>query len=31
MRDCTVILDNEVVIDKGRIVDEKMRVQRVQR
>jgi 2,5-dihydroxypyridine 5,6-dioxygenase len=31
MRDCTVILDNEVIIDKGRIVDEKMRVQRVQR
>ena len=31
MRDCTVILDNEVVIDKGRLVDEKMRVPRVQR
>jgi 2,5-dihydroxypyridine 5,6-dioxygenase len=31
MRDCTVILDNEVVIDKGRLVDQKMRVARVQR
>jgi len=31
MRDCTVILDNEIVIDKGRLVDEKMRVPRVQR
>jgi 2,5-dihydroxypyridine 5,6-dioxygenase len=30
MRDCTVILDNEVIIDKGGIVDGKMRVQRVQ-
>jgi 2,5-dihydroxypyridine 5,6-dioxygenase len=28
MRDCTVILDNEVVIDKGRIVDEAMIVER---
>jgi len=31
MRDCTVILDNEVIIEKGRIVDEKMRVKREQR
>jgi 2,5-dihydroxypyridine 5,6-dioxygenase len=31
MRDCTVILDNEVIIEKGRIVDEKMKVARVQR
>lgn len=31
MRDCTVILDNEVVIEKGRFADEKMRVKRVQR
>jgi 2,5-dihydroxypyridine 5,6-dioxygenase len=31
MRDCTVILDNEVIIEKGRIVDEKMRVARVAR
>ncbi len=31
MRDCTVILDNEVIIDKGRLVDEKMRVARVAR
>jgi 2,5-dihydroxypyridine 5,6-dioxygenase len=31
MRDCTVVLDNEVIIEKGRIVDEKMRVPRVQR
>ena len=29
MRDCTVILDNEVVIDQGRIVDPKQIVQRV--
>ncbi len=29
MRDCTVVLDNEVIIDKGRIVDPKMIVQRV--
>ena len=29
MRDCTVLLDNDVVIDKGRIVDEKMVVERV--
>ncbi len=31
MRDCTVILDNEVIIERGRIVDEKMRVARVAR
>ena len=31
MRDCTVILDNEVVIDKGKFVDEKMKVARVAR
>jgi hypothetical protein len=30
MRDCTVMLDNEVIIDKGRVVDPKMRVARVQ-
>jgi 2,5-dihydroxypyridine 5,6-dioxygenase len=30
MRDCTVILDNEVVIDKGRIIDPKQIVQRVE-
>lgn len=29
MRDCTFILDNEVIIDKGRIVDENMVVERV--
>jgi 2,5-dihydroxypyridine 5,6-dioxygenase len=28
MRDCTIILDNDVVIDRGRIVDEKMLVRR---
>lgn len=28
MRDCTVMLDNEVVIDRGRLVDPKMIVQR---
>jgi len=28
MRDCTVILDNEVVIERGRFVDEKMIVAR---
>ena len=28
MRDCTVMLDNEVVIDKGRLVDPKLVVQR---
>ena len=31
MRDCTVILDNEVIIEKGRFTDEKMKVKRVQR
>lgn len=30
MRDCTVMLDNETIIDKGRVVDPKMRVARVQ-
>jgi len=29
MRDCTVMLDNEVIIDKGKITDPKMRVARV--
>jgi 2,5-dihydroxypyridine 5,6-dioxygenase len=28
MRDCTVVLDNDVVIDKGRLVDERMIVRR---
>jgi hypothetical protein len=28
MRDCTVILDNEVVIEKGRLVDPAMIVER---
>ncbi len=31
MRDCTMALEGRVVIDRGRIVDEKMKVQRVQR
>jgi 2,5-dihydroxypyridine 5,6-dioxygenase len=31
MRDCTVELDGRMVIERGRIVDEKMRVARVQR
>ena len=31
MRDCTVEVDGKVVIDRGRIVDERMRVARVQR
>jgi hypothetical protein len=31
MRDCTVALDGKLVIERGRIVDDKMRVQRVQR
>jgi 2,5-dihydroxypyridine 5,6-dioxygenase len=31
MRDCSVELDGKAVIDRGRIVDEKMRVARVQR
>jgi 2,5-dihydroxypyridine 5,6-dioxygenase len=29
MRDCTVMLDNEVIIDKGQVTDPKMRVERV--
>ena len=29
MRDCTVMLDNEVIIDKGKVTDPKMRVERV--
>jgi 2,5-dihydroxypyridine 5,6-dioxygenase len=29
MRDCTVMLDNEVIIDKGKITDPKMTVARV--
>jgi hypothetical protein len=31
MRDCTVALDGKVVIERGRIIDENMKVQRVQR
>ena len=31
MRDCTVILDNEVIIERGKLVDDKMRVTRVAR
>jgi hypothetical protein len=31
MRDCTVMLDNDVIIDRGRFVDEKMVVERVSR
>ena len=31
MRDCTVMLDNEVVIDKGLFADEEMIVEPVQR
>ncbi len=31
MRDCTVILDNEVVIERGKFVDEKMIVEREMR
>jgi 2,5-dihydroxypyridine 5,6-dioxygenase len=31
MRDCTVSLDNDLVIERGRFSDEKMRVARVQR
>jgi len=31
MRDCTVELDGSVVIERGKIVDEKMRVKREQR
>lgn len=29
MRDCTIMLDNEVIIEKGKIVDEKMIVEKV--
>ena len=31
MRDCTVMLDNEVIIESGKLVDEKMIVEPVQR
>lgn len=31
MRDCTVMLDNDVIIEKGKFVDEKMIVERVAR
>ena len=31
MRDCTVTLDNDVIIEKGKFADEKMRVARVAR
>jgi 2,5-dihydroxypyridine 5,6-dioxygenase len=31
MRDCTVALDNDVVIDRGRLTDDKMRVARIAR
>jgi 2,5-dihydroxypyridine 5,6-dioxygenase len=31
MRDCTVTLDNDVIIERGRFADEKMRVVRVAR
>jgi len=31
MRDCTVILDNKVIIEKGRVVDPKMRAEHVVR
>jgi 2,5-dihydroxypyridine 5,6-dioxygenase len=31
MRDCTVMLDNDMIIDKGRLVDEVMVVERVAR
>jgi hypothetical protein len=31
MRDCTLMLDNEIIIDKGSIVDPKMIVPRVPR
>jgi hypothetical protein len=29
MRDCTIMLDNEVIVEKGKIVDEKMIVEKV--
>jgi hypothetical protein len=31
MRDCTVALDNDVIIDRGKFADEKMRVARIAR
>ncbi len=31
MRDCTVMLDNEVIIEKGRVADKKMIVEAVAR
>ena len=31
MRDCTVTLDNDVIIERGKIADDKMRVMRVAR
>ena len=31
MRDCTVILDGDVIIDRGKFVDKKMIVERVER
>jgi hypothetical protein len=31
MRDCTVSLDNEVIIERGKLVDPTMRVSRVAR
>jgi 2,5-dihydroxypyridine 5,6-dioxygenase len=31
MRDCSVMLDNEVIIDAGRLVDDSMIVPREQR
>jgi hypothetical protein len=31
MRDCTVTLDNDVIIERGRFADDKMRVMRVPR
>jgi hypothetical protein len=31
MRDCTVTLDNDVIIESGRFADDKMRVVRVPR
>ena len=29
MRDCTVMLDNEVILERGRFVDERMRVMQI--
>jgi hypothetical protein len=31
MRDCTVTLDNDLIIERGRFTDDKMRVVRVAR